>query len=225
MTTLPHQGLGARTRRARAPSSHPPHPVSKIAAPWKLWLSKNIGHGGIQKHAAHFFVDHYVSLGVNKIYIFDHNSSAPVIKQLWDYTEAGIVKFHYIEDFILFNGDAIVQFEAYRQCIKKFAHRHQFLAFFEDDEYLVLKQAANTTSLPIFLRAYEGFGGLPCNWRIISSSGHTSRPTGRVVDNYVHCLPQQHFQNTHVKVIANTKYVIATHGNPHTFAYVGERAP
>ena len=167
------------------------------------------------------FVDHYMSLGVNKIYIFDHNSSIPVIKQLWDYAEAGIVEYHYIEDFVFFKGDAIVQFEAYRQCIKKFAHRHQFLAFFDDDEYLVLTQAAGTTSLPIFLRAYEEFGGLAVNWRIISSSGHTFRPTGRVVDNYVQCIPKQHFQNTHVKVIANTKYVIATHGNPHTFAYVG----
>ncbi len=44
------------------------------------------------------FVDHYVSLGVIKIYIFDHNSSTPVIKQLRDYTEAGIVEYHYIED-------------------------------------------------------------------------------------------------------------------------------
>ncbi len=166
------------------------------------------------------FVDHYMALGVSNIHIFDHNSSTPAIKQFWDYAKAGIVEYHYIEDFILFNGEAIVQFEAYRQCIKKYAHRHQFLAFFDDNEYLVLSQAANTTSLPGFLRAYEGFGGLAVNWRIISSSGHTFMPLGRV-DNYVQCLPQQHFQNTHVKVIANTKYVVAAHGSPHTFGYVG----
>ncbi len=34
MTLVPHQGHGARTQRVRAP----PHPVSKIAAPWKLCL-------------------------------------------------------------------------------------------------------------------------------------------------------------------------------------------
>lgn len=126
-----------------------------------------------------------------------------------------------IEDFGLFEGESIVQFEAYRQCIKKCAHRHQFLAFFDDDEYIVLKPAAGTHSLAEFLTPYEDYGGLAVNWQMISSSEHVSRPSGKVTDNYVQCLSEQHYENTHIKVIANTKYVVSTHGNPHTFLYLG----
>ena len=166
------------------------------------------------------WLEHYLDLGVSKVYLYDHNSSTPLIKQLWDYVEEETVVYHYVQDFDIFQGDSIVQFEAYRQCIKKYAHRHQFLAFLDDDEYIVLKPAAKTHSLPLFLQAYEGYGGLAVNWQVISSSGHVKRPRGKVTDNYVACLPQQHYENTHVKVIANTKHVISTDGNPHTFKYL-----
>ena len=166
------------------------------------------------------WVGHYLKLGVSKVYLYDHNSSRPVIKQLWDYTEEGTVVYHYIEDFAIFQGDTIVQIKAYRQCIKKYAHRHQFLAFFDDDEYLVLKPAAKTRPLGEFLQAYEAHGGLAINWQVISSSGHVKRPQGKVTDNYSDCLPQQHYENTHVKVLANTKYVVSVDSNPHTFKYL-----
>ena len=166
------------------------------------------------------WLQHYLDLGVSKVYVFDHNSSTPVIKQVWDYVEEQTVVYHYIEDFSLFEGDTIVQFEAYRQCIKKYAHRHQFLAFFDDDEYLVLKRAAGTRSLADFLQSYEDHGGLAVNWQIIGSSEHVTRPPGKVTDNYIQCIPEDDFQNTHVKVIANTRYVVSTDGNPHTFAYL-----
>lgn len=166
------------------------------------------------------WIEHYLHLGISKFYLFDHNSSTPVIKELWDYAVEGTVVYHYIEDFDIFQGHHIVQFEAYRQCIKKYAAKHHFLAFFDDDEYLVLKPDAGTRSLSRFLEAFEGYGGLAVNWQIISSSGHVERPKGKVTDNYIACLPKQHQENTHVKVIANTKFVVSTDGNPHTFSYL-----
>ena len=168
------------------------------------------------------WIHHYLNLGVSKVYLFDHNSSIPVIKQVWDYVVEDTVVYHYIEDFDIFQGHNIVQFEAYRQCIKKYAAKHQFLAFLDDDEYLVLKPNAGTQSIPKFLQAFEGYGGLAINWQIISSSGHVARPKGRVTDNYIACLPEQHYENTHVKVIANTKFVVSTDGNPHTFRYMSD---
>ena len=168
------------------------------------------------------WIRHYLDLGVSKVYLYDHNSSTPVIKQIWDYVVENTVVYHYIEDFDIFQGDNIVQFEAYRQCIKKYASKHQFLAFLDDDEYLVLKPNASKRSFPHFMQAFEAYGGLAINWQVISSSGHVERPKGRVTDNYIACLPEQHYENTHVKVIANTKYVICTDGNPHTFRYMSD---
>ena len=209
-----------------------------LAACSGLSLARSIGSAGLTRTAAapdgylamclitrdsvdlRDWVQHYLDLGVSKIYVFDHNSSTPVIKQLWDYEVEQTVVYHYVEDFSFFEGESIVQFEAYRQCIKKYAHRHQFLTFFDDDEYIVLKPEARTRSLAEFLRSYEDYGGLAVNWQIIGSSEHVTRPPGRVTDNYVECIPEQDYQNTHVKVIANTRYVISTHGNPHTFAYL-----
>ena len=60
------------------------------------------------------WVQHYLNLGISKVYLFDHNSSIPVIKQVWDYVVEDTVVYHYIEDFDIFEGHNIVQFEAYR---------------------------------------------------------------------------------------------------------------
>lgn len=70
-----------------------------------------------------------------------------------------------------------------------------------------------------FMQQYEQYGGLAVNWIIFGSSGHKSRPHGGVLVNYHACLPDQQEQNTHVKVIANTQYLMTVGDDPHRVYY------
>lgn len=80
-------------------------------------------------------------------------------------------------------------------------------------------EAARAADISTFLQQYEQYGGLAVNWVIFGSSGHTVRPRGGVLVNYHTCLPLSHEQNTHVKVIANTKYLMTVGDDPHRVYY------
>lgn len=80
-------------------------------------------------------------------------------------------------------------------------------------------EAVRAADITTFLQQYEQYGGLAVNWVIFGSSGHTVRPRGGVLVNYRACLPLSHEQNTHVKVIANTKYLMTVGDDPHRVYY------
>lgn len=132
-------------------------------------------------------------------------------------------------------------------CPHRFRHRHRWLAFIDADEFIVLQepqytrpsweqqqqrdgQASGSSSasskvhdINTFLQQYEQYGGLGVNWVIFGSSGHTRRPQGGVLVNYHACLPAQHEQNTHVKIIANTKYLLTMGDDPHRVYYKSDK--
>lgn len=118
--------------------------------------------------------------------------------------------------------------------MRRFRHRHRWLAFIDADEFIVLREprfnppsweqqqqqqqgkdagsgvvgssdggsgsSAAHDDINTFLQPYASYGGLAVNWVIFGSSGHAARPRGGVLVNYHACLPDQHEQNTHVKV-------------------------
>jgi hypothetical protein len=134
--------------------------------------------------------------------------------------------------------------------MRRFRHRHRWLAFIDADEFIVLQEpqyarpsweqqqqqqqrgghagGSNTGSSTVqdintFLQQYEQYGGLGVNWVIFGSSGHTKRPQGGVLVNYHACLPAQQEQNTHVKIIANTKYLLTMGDDPHRVYYKDDK--
>jgi hypothetical protein len=116
-------------------------------------------------------------------------------------------------------------------CCRSFKHRHTWLGFFDADEFLWLPPPSDGSSTAAaldvnrVLRDYEAYGGLGVNWRVFGSSGRLQRPEMPVAEAYTACFGDDHDNNNHVKVIANTKYIAGPPDwDPHSISLLNATA-
>ena len=163
------------------------------------------------------WVEHHLSLGIGKIYIYDHNSEVPMIRELYPLVDAGVLEYHYYKEFK--HPSNFPQTYVYEMCLQKHARSHRWMGFWDADEFLLInsKQGKDVRTL---LPAFESFGGVAINVRVLGSSGHQERPaSGTTLTNYVSCLPLTHPDNLHVKIIVQTEYIVGPAVNPHEFRF------
>ena len=162
------------------------------------------------------WVQYHVNLGVRKIYVFDNNSTHPLLLPvLHPFIANGHVEYQYLSDPIppaALQGLPNQQLYAYQRCIREFGERHEFMGFIDSDEFIVVKNRSST--LLDILAEFRDYGGLTLNWMIFGSSGHVTRPNGGVLKNYFKCRPDHH-----LKSIVNLKFVRDVSGDPHHFKY------
>ncbi|KAK9828773.1 hypothetical protein WJX72_002009 [[Myrmecia] bisecta] len=161
------------------------------------------------------WIEHHHKLGASKFYVMDNNSTVPMVNQLYDFIDAGVVIYKYFVEYEHPSGYA--QSWAYDQCLQRYGSSHRWMAFIDADEFLMLKQGYQ--QLPDLLREYEMHAALAVNWLVFSSSGHIRKPQGSTLQNYQHCFPTDNGVNRHVKIIANTQYTVEAGGTPHEFVY------
>lgn len=163
------------------------------------------------------WVVHHEKLGAGRIYVYDDNSDPPMRDELESHIQSGLVKYHFIEHDVHTRLEH-PQIWVYTNCIQQYRALHQFMAFIDVDEFLILRDPS-LPSLPAMLHEYEAYGGLVVNWVLFGSSGHVHRPKGGTLASYTKCLPPSHSMSLHVKTIANMKYVERVAGAPHFFYY------
>jgi hypothetical protein len=115
---------------------------------------------------------HYI--GFERIYLYDNESAVPLRDTVSEFYERGIC------DPYTLPGKAM-QLVAYNHCLKHHGHEFEWLAFFDLDEFLCLKQDRDARAL---MRDYEAYSGLSVNWDMFGSSGFLGRPQGLVMQNY-----------------------------------------
>jgi hypothetical protein len=145
------------------------------------------------------WIEYHQRLGASKIYLYDQDSSPPLLNFIIPFVESGLVEYKWLTSD--FKQSLEMQTKVYGHCLKHYSKYHQFIAFIDVDEFIVVKD--KTKSIPEFLKNYEQFGGLALNWKMFGSSGHVVRPTGGVLANYNMCS-----NNPFVKTIVNTKIVL-----------------
>jgi len=115
---------------------------------------------------------HYI--GFEKIYVYDNGSAVPVRETLADLAEKGVLTVHDMPG-------QTMQLPAYTHCLREHGHECVWLAFFDLDEFLYLKEDVDAR---ILLRDYESFSGLALHWDMFSSSGHLTHPAGMAMELY-----------------------------------------
>jgi hypothetical protein len=100
---------------------------------------------------------------------------------------------------------------SYDHCLKRYRDYHRFMAFIDDDEFIILKRVSRIHEI---LKHYERAGSVQLNWVVFGSSGHQSVPATGMLANYAKCLPQDHTMSRQVKTIANIEYLKSIDG-PH----------
>ena len=160
------------------------------------------------------WLEHNRRLGFGAFYLFGDHESTPSFALTQKNLTQGDVYYH---SFNAVLGDHSAQSTAHNACITRFASRHQWMAFFDSDEFLFLPDPAR--DLGALLSRFSRYGGVAINWRVLGSSGHVIRAEGKLVDNYVLCYPADDDINRYAKVIANTHFLVGAGPQTHDFSF------
>lgn len=169
------------------------------------------------------FVNYHLSIGIERIFVYDNGSSPPLSSQLAAFIADGVVEYVYapfsfykfIAPLIFFrSGVRNTSLRFYGRCLQK-ARRDKFawMAFIDADEYIVLTSQQNETISQV-LRRFRDYGGVELYWKLFASSGHVKRPESGVLKSYTKCGA-----TSITKSVVNVKYTIKESDNVHYFVY------
>ena len=155
------------------------------------------------------WIAYHRTVGVDHFVLYDNNSA--------DGGSALVRGSHFADRVTLIDwADDPGQITAYRDFRVRHAHRFDWVAFIDLDEF-VLPLA--TDSLPEVLDSalYAGFSAVQLNWVVFGPSGHGRRPPGLIIENYTRRVEFTHQMNGHVKSIVRCKDLFEIFDNPHVF--------
>ena len=79
------------------------------------------------------------------------------------------------------------QLYIYDICLSKMGAFHEWMAFLDTDEFLVLQPSAPARTLPQFLAGFIAAGGLVVNWRVFGAA--ESGAKGGALQRHTRCEP------------------------------------
>eukprot|EP00892_Ulva_mutabilis_P000850 jgi/Ulvmu1/10766/UM068_0056.1 len=157
------------------------------------------------------WLSYYRWLGVDHVYLTENAAvrTPQMAEQLRDFEAEG---------FLAYNLEPIPrgQTKVYYDCMSQHYHKHNWMMFFDMDEYLILTGKPEQ-KLPDFLDEYKEFAGLSVHWVIVGPSGQDRRaPAGGVMRTYDHCSATA---SPWIKTIANTFFLTNIAYHPHNFEF------
>jgi Glycosyltransferase family 92 len=111
------------------------------------------------------WIDYHIALGVSRFYMFDAGGGGrtPATAVIQDLIDDHTVIYHDT------HTNPKKQNRKYERCIRQYRNKHQWLAFIDVDEFIVIDD--QTKSLPEMLIDFEDYGGVALNWIMFGSSG------------------------------------------------------
>lgn len=165
------------------------------------------------------WIEYYLLLGISHFYIYDNESTDNLKKRLEQYIKNGKITYHF------YPGD-VVQNYAYNHAICNYKNETEFMAFIDDDEFIVPKE---DKLLPDVIDEIikknsmkprmEKIGGIGINWRIYGTSFHKKKQKGMVIENYTLRADDFHQTGRVIKTICNPRVVKGFLFNPHACIY------
>ena len=137
------------------------------------------------------WVDYNLALGFDTIYVYD-NSDGNDLRQ-WGARRGERVQVRH------YNGTG-QQMKAYLDCLQYLQEKHTYAAFFDVDEFLVMR---NHTHVVDLLDEYLPNGGsLAIGWRLFTSDDKDAYSPEPVTKRFLHRLPDDYDdQSIHIKSI------------------------
>ncbi|PNH07509.1 hypothetical protein TSOC_006031 [Tetrabaena socialis] len=172
------------------------------------------------------WVEYHLWAGVDKIFLFDHNSRLPVFADVVDYALSGRVQYTYLPSEVpkaagpkqFAEG---LQGRVFNQCFLQGRGYFTWMMFTDLDEYMLVTDASYNHSIPAVLREYESTAGAVLVHRVnLGSGGLEKRAEGEgMLQAFTSCMLPP---GEHLKGIAHLGYASISM-NAHMFAYEGGR--
>jgi glycosyl transferase family 92 len=120
------------------------------------------------------WIEFHLLAGVERFFLYDHESTDSSRDVLAPYVEDGTVEVH---DWPIQPG----QQEAFEDCAERHRFDCRWIAFIDIDEFLF----SAVGPLPEALRDFEQWPGVVVNRPTYGSSGHETRPPGLAIESYL----------------------------------------
>jgi hypothetical protein len=120
------------------------------------------------------WIEFHLLAGVERFYLYDHESTDRSREVLAPYVEEGTV---IVYDWPVYPG----QVEAFEDCVERHRHDSRWIAFFDLDEFLF---SGTGRPLPEVLREFEPWPGVLVNRPAFGSAGWETTPSGLVTESY-----------------------------------------
>jgi hypothetical protein len=130
------------------------------------------------------WIDFHTMVGCSQFYIYDNNSSDGTPEILNRYARSGLVTPIPWPDFMPWSALVLrctPQLPAYAHALASFGGRCRWMMFIDADEFVF---PAFKESLADALADFEDVPSLALPWHMFGSSGHESRPSGLIIENY-----------------------------------------
>ena len=172
--------------------------------------------GRMENKYAREFVEHYLSIGFDHIYLYDNGNEyeEKLVTVLEDFVKAKKIT---ITDFP--RNDADRQKDAYNQCYHTYGHLYSWMAFFDFDEYLTIVSGDEIHS---FMDRYKDSQCLLINWMNMTDNGLVLNDGRKLQERFTEpmsfdkSLNGEFPENNHVKSIVRTGISgLAFQKNPH----------
>ena len=111
------------------------------------------------------FVNYYKNLNFNKIIIFDNNN---INGEKFDIILKNYINNKFIK-IINYRGIKRPQIKALNECYKKYNHNFDWIAFYDVDEYLYIKNYKNINNF-LSLHKFEKCQSIIINWKYFGDS-------------------------------------------------------
>ena len=154
------------------------------------------------------WIEFHRLVGVERFFLYDHESTDSSRDVLAPYIEDGTVVVH---DWPVYPG----KIEAFNDCIERHREESRWIAFMDIDEFLF---SPTGRPLPELLVEYEQYPGLVVSWAMFGTSGHMTKPPGLVIENYLHRKEYPEGVMEHIKSIVHPPRV-ETCPSGHCFFY------
>ena len=171
--------------------------------------------GRLENQYAVEYVEHYKSIGFNKIFIYDNNHDGEEHFEdvLQSYIDDGFVTV------IDYRNKEAAQLSAYNDCYSKYGNEYDWIAFFDFDEFLILTESKDINE---YLRDFENYDVVKINWMLYTDNGLVTNDGRPVLTrfttpiDYNKCFSYNFPENNHVKSIVRGKIPnFRWNGTPH----------
>lgn len=165
------------------------------------------------------FVEHYLSIGIDKIIILDNNDVDG------EYPSDVLQDYENI-DIISCRGEKVAQLRAYNTAYQRYNKQFDWLCFFDCDEFLYLNKHGNIKEFLSDPR-FNGFNSISVNWKLYGDNGLIRYDGRPLKERFTEPLPfdkQVNYmfpENYHIKSIVSGDITMLNWVNPHFATGVG----
>lgn len=138
------------------------------------------------------WVEHYLSIGFTKIYVFEDFGSRSHLSQVSDYVDSGQVVLDSLDQSHFIKKErkgTMVQRNLYDKFLKTCRENNtaDWIGFFDVDEFLAFEQGWDLQRLT---EEFSSEAGILLSWVVYGASGHIKRPAGSVCESYTQHMPE-----------------------------------